>query len=287
MKLSGICKDSSMGAKLTILVLLIIWGMLAMMIPMFFIKGDGALLTSVYLQNIVMFIIPAWVASLLIWGKPGKSMRLNKVPKLLDLGCAAVLLIVAMPMLNRLVEWNEAMHLPEALSGVEQWMRTQETLAASTTEQLLLVDSLQGFLLLVLGIGVLTGMGEEFVFRGILQPILQGRSRQAHVAIWVSAFLFSAIHLQFFGFFPRLLLGALFGYLLAWSGNLWIPIFAHALNNSIVVCSSYWGEKFHLLQRFETMGTLQSGTEWTAWISLVATLLLLWTFKRCVFGEGN
>ncbi len=287
MKLSGFCKDSSMGAKLTILVLLIIWGALAVMIPMFFIQGEHVLLTSVYLQNIVMFILPAWVAALLIWGKPATSLRIHKAPKLMELLCAAVLLVVAMPMLNGLVEWNEAMHLPKALSGIEQWMREQEELAATTTESLLQIGSLSQFLLVVLGIGVLTGMGEEFVFRGALQQILQGRSRQAHVAIWVSAFLFSAIHLQFFGFFPRLLLGALFGYLLVWSGNLWIPIFAHALNNSLVVCSIYWGENIPLLQKIESVGTVQSGTEWMAWASLVATLLLMWTFKRCVFGKDN
>ncbi len=287
MKLSGFCKDSSMGAKLTILVLLIIWGALAAIIPMFFIQGDDALLTSVYLQNIVMFIIPAWVTAFLIWGKPGKSLRLNRVPRLMDLICVAVLLLVAMPMLNRLVEWNEAMHLPEALKSVEQWMRQQEEAATAVTNSLLQVDSLSSFLLVILGVGVLTGMGEEFVFRGALQQIFQGRSRRTHIAIWLSAFLFSAIHLQFFGFFPRLLLGALFGYLLVWCENLWIPIFAHALNNSIVVCSAYWGDTFYPLHKIETIGTLQSGTEWIAWGSAVATLLLLWTFKRCIFGKKD
>ncbi len=276
-----------MGAKLTILVLLIIWGALAAMIPMFFIQGDDALLTSLFLQNIIMFIIPTWVTALLIWGKPIRSLRLNKIPRLMDLFCVAILLLVAMPMLNRLVEWNEAMHLPEVLSGIEQWMRKQEQTATALTDSLLQVDNLSGFLILILGIGVLTGMGEEFVFRGALQQIFQGRNQRIHVAIWLSAFLFSAIHLQFFGFFPRLLLGVLFGYLLAWCNNLWIPIFAHALNNSIVVCSSYWGEKFHLLQKIGTIGTLQSGKEWMAWVSAGATLLLLWTFKRCVFGKKD
>ena len=60
-----------------------------------------------------------------------------------------------------------------------------------------------------------------------------------HLSIWASAIIFSAIHFQFYGFIPRLLLGALFGYLYYWSGNLLIPMFAHFVNNAFGVIMIY------------------------------------------------
>ncbi len=201
---------------------------------------------------------------------------------LIGIASAVILYFVATPMFNRLVEWNESINLPEAFASIEAWMRQQEEAAATVTEQLMQIHSLPHFLAVVLGIGVLTGMGEEMVFRGILQQVVQGESRRAHVAVWACAFLFSAIHLQFYGFFPRLLLGAFFGYLLVWSGNLWLPIFGHLFNNSMVACIAYFtGNDSH--NTLEALGTTQSSTAWLAWVSLVATVLLLYLFYKKVF----
>ena len=95
------------------------------------------------------------------------------------------------------------------------------------------------FLFAFLIIAILPGIGEELVFRGLLQPQLHRATGNAHIAIWISAILFSAIHMQFFGFVPRVLLGALFGYLYLWSGNLIIPMFAHFMNNGFSVLMLY------------------------------------------------
>jgi hypothetical protein len=78
----------------------------------------------------------------------------------------------------------------------------------------------------------LPAIGEELLFRGVLQKLIQKMTGSSHWAIWITATLFSALHLQFFGFLPRLLLGALFGYLLEWTGTLWLPILAHFINNA-------------------------------------------------------
>ncbi len=269
-----------MGAKITILFFLVFWGALATLILMRFINGP---LESIYLQDIMIFILPTWITALLIWGNPIKSLHLNKAPRLIELGGVAFLLLAVMPILNRLIEWNAGLHLPDALSGVEQWMAQQEANAAVATQNLLNVSNIGGLIALVLGVGVLTGMGEEFIFRGALQQIFQDRTRRVHVAIWLSAFIFSVVHIQFFGFFPRMLLGAFFGYLLVWSGNLWIPIFAHALNNSAVICISYFN-KGHWLQ---SMGTTQSDLDWMAWVSLGALIPLLWIFKNKIVKKRD
>ena len=137
MRISGYCHNSSTGIKLIILLLLILWGALIVAIPMFFVKGSNALLIAMYLQNIGMFILPAWIAATLFWGNAGKFLYLNKAPRIIELLGIIALFIVATPALNRIVEWNEAMHLPEALHNIEQWMRQQENAATKITEQII------------------------------------------------------------------------------------------------------------------------------------------------------
>ena len=185
MRISGYCHNSSTGIKLIILLLLILWGALIVAIPMFFVKGSNALLIAMYLQNIGMFILPAWIAATLFWGNAGKSLYLNKAPRIIELLGIIALFIVATPALNRIVEWNEAMHLPEALYNIEQWMRQQENAATKITEQILQVNSFSHFLAVIFGIGILTGIGEEMIFRGVLQRIVQDKNHRAHVAVWI------------------------------------------------------------------------------------------------------
>ena len=283
MKLTEYMRGSSTGVKLIVLLVLILCGIFVIDIPMLFIRGEYAPLTGMYLQNIGMFILPAWFAAMLFWGNAGKGLHLNKAPRLIEILCIVVLYFVATPMFNRLVEWNESISLPAAFSSIEAWMRQQEEVAAAVTEQMLQIKSFPHFLAVILGIGVLTGMGEEMIFRGVLQQTVQGESRRAHFAVWSCAFLFSAIHLQFYGFFPRLLLGAFFGYLLVWSHNLWVPIFGHLFNNSMVVCIAYFTGNASD-NELEALGTAQSSTTWLAWVSIAVTVLLLYLFYKKVFS---
>ncbi len=283
MKLTEYMRSSSMGIKLIVLLLLILCGAFVAAIPLLFVRGTHALLIGMYLQNICMFILPAWFAALLFWGDAGRGLHLDKAPRLVELLCIVVLYFVATPMFNRLVEWNESISLPASFSHIEAWMRQQEEAAAAVTEQILQIKSFTYFVAVVLGIGVLTGMGEEMIFRGVLQQVVQGKSHRTHLAVWSCAFLFSAIHLQFYGFFPRFLLGALFGYLLVWSRNLWLPIFAHLFNNSMVVCIAYFTGNASD-NELEALGTAHSSTSWLAWVSLVATTLLLYLFYKKVFS---
>ncbi len=126
-------------------------------------------------------------------------------------------------------------------------------------------------------IAVLPAIGEELVFRGLIQNELKRLTQNVHVAIWVSALLFSAFHLQFFGFVPRLLLGALFGYLYYWSGNLSMAVLAHFTNNAVAVFSLYYYQQ----------GTLEYNAESTEAFPLsviltsgVFTSLLLLYFRN-------
>lgn len=153
------------------------------------------------------------------------------------LGCLMIVPFILT--LSPITEWNMSVEFPESLKAFGEWARAQEDKVAEMTKVLTNFKSVGDYLLALFVIAVLAGIGEEFVFRGLIQNELWRSSRNIHVAIWVSAFLFSAFHLQFFGFFPRFFLGALFGYLYYWSGNLWVPVVAHFFNNGFLLTMVY------------------------------------------------
>ena len=138
-----------------------------------------------------------------------------------------------------LIEWNAGLHLPEFMSGIEQWMKVTEEQLAETTIMMTTFDSFGSFLFAFVVIAILPGIGEEIMFRGILQNSLHKWTKNAHIAIWVSGFIFAAIHLQFYGLVPRMMLGVVFGYLYVWSGNIWFPIIAHITNNGLALIMTY------------------------------------------------
>ena len=136
-------------------------------------------------------------------------------------------------------EWNNGIELPEFMSNAEVWMHQLEDRSREMTEYLTFFDTPGHFIAVFIIMGILPAIGEELAFRGYLQGELYAATGNIHTAIWTSAILFSAIHLQFLGFFPRMLLGAIFGYLYVWSGNLWYPIIGHFIQNGLQVILIY------------------------------------------------
>jgi hypothetical protein len=137
------------------------------------------------------------------------------------------------------IEWNANVHLPSSLKAFEDWARRREDYAEALTRYLTRFDHAGQFVLAFFVIAVLPAWGEEYVFRGLLQTELTRWTGNTHFAVWTSALLFSSIHMQFFGFVPRMFLGALFGYLYAWSGNLSVATLAHFINNAFSLVIMY------------------------------------------------
>ena len=149
----------------------------------------------------------------------------------------AFIVVVFVGVNSWFAEWNHNINFPDAF---ERWARAREDAAAEMTEILTTLTSSGELLIAILVIAILPAIGEEIVFRGLIQNELFRGTRNLHLSIWIAAVLFSAIHFQFYGFVPRLLLGALFGYLYYWSGNLWLAIFAHFINNAASVVAMYY-----------------------------------------------
>lgn len=148
------------------------------------------------------------------------------------LGVVLVLAFFILPLVSALGFWNEHISLPKSMERIELWM--QQLQNENESVLLLLTETLTYPVLLIniLVMAIIPAIAEEFLFRGTLQPFFaKVFKNKIHLSIWITAFLFSAIHLQFYGFFPRFLLGAYLGYLAYWSHSLWLPIFAHFLHN--------------------------------------------------------
>lgn len=152
---------------------------------------------------------------------------------------AVVVVLAFIPVNSKFIEWNAAMDLPDALSGLEKWMRDKEDQLSVMTEFLTSYQSFGQLLIALFVVTLLPALGEEILFRGVIQTKLFQELRNIHVAIWLSAAIFSAIHFQFYGFLPRMMLGALFGYLYYWTGNLWVAVLAHFVNNGFVLVMMY------------------------------------------------
>jgi len=215
----------------------------------------------------------------LFYGNPSKYLYLNKSFDGSSIILVVVLMFFASPFINFLGEINSSMQLPEWMSGVETWMKNAEEKAAELTEAFLKVDSIGGLFFNVFMIAILPAIGEELLFRGVIQRIFTRMTKSNHWGIWISAILFSALHMQFYGFIPRMLLGALFGYLLVWSGSIWLPIFAHFLNNGLAVVAMYLIDKKMLNPEVENFGS-ESGTYYAAALSILLVGVFLYLIKR-------
>lgn len=159
-------------------------------------------------------------------------------PSLLPwLAMASVLALAMAPVLDVTYRLNRLML--EWIPVVGELVAFYEDAAEVVTRALLTMPDLGSFLGILVAIAVLPAIFEEIAFRGVLMPRLAQATGSVHAAIWISAALFSAIHLQFFGFIPRMLIGAGLGYLVVHSGRLWPAMVAHFVNNGMAVISAY------------------------------------------------
>jgi uncharacterized protein len=172
------------------------------------------------------------LAGFLFERNPARYLALNTSPRHYTYLLVFLALAVMTPLVNGMVTWNEGLNLPASLAGMEEWMQRMEEEAGKLTDAFMHVETTGGFMLNILMIAVLPAFGEEFLFRGVLQRLLGEWTRNMHVAILLTALAFGVMHMQFYGLLPRVFLGVVFGYIFLWTGSLWVPIFAHFLNNA-------------------------------------------------------
>lgn len=188
------------------------------------------------LSSVCIFLCPAIVAAWLFSTNTRSYLSLQQgMPGIKILVLIFTSIVVISPVITLTNILNQQMAFPAFMEPVESWMKAQEAEMTRITKLLLENKNRLTLLFNLLVIAVAAGVTEEFLFRGTLQRILERWFNNHHTVIWIAAFVFSAVHIQFYGLIPRMLLGAYFGYLLYWSRNIYIPIFAHFVNNMLGV----------------------------------------------------
>lgn len=223
--------------------------------------------------SILMFIAPPLILYGVTREQPLRALGFKPVGNVWVPLLGIALMFVSLPVTNQLTVWNEALKLPAAFEQIEELMQQMEEMAGDFTDRLLEVDTLWGLLFNLIVIALIPAIGEELTFRGVIQQGLIKGVRNPHVGIFLASGIFSFIHLQFYGFFPRMFLGLLLGYLFYYSGSLWVPILMHFVNNGSAVVIAYLEHKGLIETSAEEFGA----TDNVFWIigSFVITIAII------------
>lgn len=221
---------------------------------------------------IITFIVPAFLFSRLASNKPADYLNINKGNSLTMFLLAGAVMILATPLINFLAELNSHVPFPDFIKKLQD--------AADKEQEAFLKDQSIGSLVTnILMIGLLAALGEELFFRAVLQKVMIQLFKNVHVGVWMTGILFSFMHLEFYGFVPRMLMGVYLGYLFVWSGSLWVPVFAHFLNNSIAVFLIFLENRKILPDKVDQVGSDSSQLLYVVISTAVVGLLLYYIYK--------
>ncbi|MET4138611.1 CPBP family intramembrane glutamic endopeptidase [Pedobacter sp. UYP1] len=275
------------GSVLSLAVVVAVYGTDGLSNAAVLMSGDASsaavLKVSQVLTTGCMFILPplmlAWTEKIKI-----SNFYSFKKPTASLLFLVFLIMLCSMPLMEWVGLANQKMVLPEFLKPLENWMRSKEDEAMKMTILLLKTKNISDFLINILVIALLPAIGEELMFRGGIQRSFTKMFKNPHVAIWISAFIFSAIHLQFFGFFPRLFLGAAFGYIYWWTGSLWYAMLAHFLNNAYAVSVAWYLQKHNIPL---TEADNSSNFPWYAYVISLILSIFLFKYLKNKTTSGN
>jgi len=229
-----------------------------------------------FLYEVGVFLFPAVICAWMLSDNYKEYLRMDQPVYLPVAVWVVISMITAVPFLNWTYSLNQQMVFPEFLKGLEAWMKEAEVEATRVTDLMLDTKNIPTIVFNFLAICVVAAICEEFMFRGLLQTLFGKFIRNPHAVIWIIAILFSAIHLQFYGFITRMLLGAWLGYLMYYSKTIWIPVLAHFTNNFFSVGAYYLFQNSpDITQKIDTIGT---GSTW--WLSVASLALFFFSFAR-------
>jgi CAAX amino terminal protease family. len=208
----------------------------------FFTEDNYQLTTQIHLmkitqiiQSLLIFIVPAFFLAYLVSTRPLKFLGISGPVNYKAIIASVIAVVASLPVLNIIITWNYYITPPDFLKDFWEWSKEQEFNSMEATQNLLYYTNIGGWLFNFFLVGILAAFSEEVFFRGLLLSSFSKLTKSKSLSIWVIAILFSAIHLQFLGFFPRMLLGVLFGYMFVWTGSIWPAIIAHLTNNTIAL----------------------------------------------------
>jgi len=243
---------------------------------------------AMWILQILSMTLPLLIAPIffgkLIMKEPQAYLKINFRFPLVLLMMVFSIMVMSTPIMEVVVLLNQKMVLPDFLKGLENWMRESEQSAQKVTAALLKMNDWVDLVKAVLLVGLITAIAEELLFRGCLQTILIRWTQNTHVAIWITAALFSAFHLEFFGFLPRLMLGVFFGYFAAWSGSIWPAVWAHFLNNASAVVITYLFQH----KKIDVNPDEAQSFNYSLYVlSIIITVALFWSYRTAALQKKD
>ena len=236
------------------------------------------------ISSALIFVAPPIILYTVTRTEPMRQLGFRQPAQWWMLLMGIVLMFVALPLTNILGVWNEGMNFGEAFETLEALLKQLEDAAGDLTQRMLEVDSVWGLLANLLVIALIPAIGEELTFRGVLQQSLTRRCN-VHVAIFLSAFIFSFIHFQFYGFLPRMFLGLVLGYLFYYSGSIWTSILMHFVNNGAAVVVAYLDYKGLTDMDWEHFGS--TSNVFLLLASLLLTVGIVYLVSRNQYKYGR
>ncbi len=225
--------------------------------------------------SIFTLFIPSFLVGYLWYERPFSAFSINRFPQFNQIFLSVLLIVLISPFINLLAHLNEQIVLPDFLSSLEEQFRATENRIKEISMQMLWADSFSIYLFNLFVMAMLPALGEELFCRGALMNVFAEKWSK-HAAVWLVAIVFSLIHFQMYGFIPRMLLGAILGYLLLWSGSLWLPIIIHFINNGLIVTAFYiYGGEIDTLENLGREGTVVWGI-----VSGILSLFVLWLIYK-------
>ncbi len=203
--------------------------------------------------SIGTFIIPAFLFSYLFAGDLYSYYGFRSPVGALPMLLTVLMMVSVIPFINYTAELNLRMEIP--IKALDRILRALEGEAEEMIVAFTATKSISGLLVNLLMIGVIAAVGEELIFRGVLQRLMIGMVKNVHLAVLITAILFSAFHFQFFSFLPRFVLGMVLGYLMYYGRSIWYPILAHFVNNAMGVTYYYFSSKGSADDVLEEIGT--------------------------------
>lgn len=281
-------KKTTFGSKLLIFLLLLIFGLvfsslLGILISM--MRGGGLMsITNMQItqvcNQVIGLLLPPLLYVMLVYEKPFNYLGCNELPKWSLLGIVAMFTVL--PFNAWVAKWNENIVFPESMAAWESKLKALHGTYETTSDLLMNGSNL------VIGIvifGLLAAISEEFLFRSVIQKALVKLFKNAHIGIIVTALVFSAFHTDFYGFFPRFILGLMLGYMFWMSGSIWASIIMHFTNNATIVMLYFLNKKEVINIDVESVGSTNNA--FFIILSLVVTVAIFIVCNRLKCKNDN
>jgi membrane protease YdiL (CAAX protease family) len=239
-------------------------------------KYYNAIMWMQAVSTLFMFFLPVYFFAIICYRNPSKFIGFNTRISSRQLLMVIVILILTFPLSGALAELNKIIPIPKAW---EIKFKAMEASRAAQEAALININSFARYILSMFIIALLPGIFEEVCFRGGLQNILMRWLKGPWIAIILTAFIFSIIHISYYGFLVRFALGIILGLVFYYSGSLWLSIIFHFLYNGVQVTALY------LLNKPGVKETKDIEENFPIWAGIIALVLIIYAFIK--FREAS